>query len=322
MNDIEKYLRLLENFEPFSGYVPKGFLVDFVGGLTDAASRTMWGVDPAKEGGRYTRADRPTVNQADPFFEAAAWLEAACDARGTYTMITLGACYGGQAIGAYRALQRVNPMPAKLVAVEADAENFTWLQKNFRDNGLDPDQHWLLNCAVSDSNNPVLFPMGSGLSGANDCTATNHRDARLGYARQIIEDPNLAERVSSLIVDGDTGVVTNLVPGWDLPARIKFVSAVTVGDVLSPFDRVDLLDADIQGSERTAFPPAMDLIKARVKRVQIGTHGGDMHEELLQALAVRRFEIIFNYEPTTQYETPWGSFRTSDGIITARNLDL
>ena len=35
-----------------------------------------------------------------------------------YVMITLGACYAAQAVGAYRALQMLNPMPCRLVAVE------------------------------------------------------------------------------------------------------------------------------------------------------------------------------------------------------------
>src|SRR5439155_22624691 len=119
-----------------------------------------------------------------------------------YMMITLGACYGGQAVGAYKALQLVNPMPAKLCAIEADPENFNWLKKHFRDNGIDPDQHWLLNCALSDTNTPVFFPEGSPGSGANDCMATNDRLARAGYAQELLVDPKLAERVAKLIVVG------------------------------------------------------------------------------------------------------------------------
>ena len=161
MNDIEKYLPIFENFQPFSGYVPKGFLVDFLGCLTDATFRTMWGVDPSKEGGAEVSTERPSVAWDEGFFEAIDWFEMAREACDTCTMITLGACYGAQAVGAYRALQRLNPMPAKLVAVEPDPENFVWLRKHFRDNGIDPDEHWLLHSALSDSNRPVLFPVGS-----------------------------------------------------------------------------------------------------------------------------------------------------------------
>jgi hypothetical protein len=322
MNDIEKYLPLFENFKPFSGYVPKGYLVDFLGCLTDARFRAMWDIDPSKEGGVEVSTERPTVAWGEGFFEAIDWFEMAREARGTCTMITLGACYGAQAVGAYRALQHLNPMPAKLVAVEPDPENFVWLQKHFRDNGIDPDQHWLLHAALSNSNRPVLFPVGSPGSGAQNCVATNNRPARMEFARAIMESPDLNQRVHNLIVDGDTGIEVNLVPGWNFPARIQILSAVTLADVLRPFDLVDYLESDIQQSEHLVFPPAMDVIQGKVRRVHIGTHGKKVHEALLQDFATRQFEIVFNYEPNSHHDTALGPLEINDGIITARNLRL
>ena len=303
MNDIEKSLAVLENIKPYSGYVAKGFTVDFLGCLTDANFRTMWGVDPDQQGGCLVSTGCPVATDGEGFFEAIDWIEAAREARETYTMMTLGACYGYQAVGAYRALMEVNPMRAKLVAVEADPGNFAWLKKNFRDNGLDPDQHWLLQCAMSDTNKPVLFPVGSTGLGNNDCEYTRDGARRLEYVQEILADRNLTDRVASLIIDGDTGIEQNFAPSFNLPARLKFVSAVTLPDLLGPFDRVDLLEADMQNSEKVVFPPAMDLIKAKVKRLHIGTHVAGVHEELLDALSRRRFEIIFNYLPTTHYDT-------------------
>src|SRR5579864_5637242 len=184
-NDLASQLALFDGFEPFSGYVPPGFLVDFVGSLTDAKFRAMWGVDPTQVGGGDVATSRPVVSWGEGFFEAVSWFEAARAARGSYTMITLGACYGAQAVGAYLALQRLNPMPAKLVAVEGDPENFTWVQKHFRDNGIDPNRHWLVNCAISDTNKPVLFPVGEPGSGVNNCIATNTELSRRIYAEEL-----------------------------------------------------------------------------------------------------------------------------------------
>jgi len=174
--------------EPFAGYVPRGFLVDFLGCLTDASFRTMWGIDAAQVGGDFVSTNYPSVKDGEPFFEAVDWFEAARDARNNYTMITLGACYGAQAVGAYRALQRINPMPAKLVAVEAEPENFAWVQKHFRDNGLHPNDDWLLQCALSDSYEPVLFPVGAAGSGANNCYSTNtHVNGAMTKPRSSVE---------------------------------------------------------------------------------------------------------------------------------------
>ena len=137
-----------------------------------------------------------------------------------------------------------------------------------------------------------------------------------------MESPDLNQRIYNLVVDGDTGIEVDLAPGWNFPARVQFLSAVTLADVLQPFDYVDYLESDIQQSEHLVFPPAMHVIQAKVKRVHIGTHGQEVHQALLQEFATRHFEIVFNYEPNTHHDTAFGSFEIHDGIITALNLRL
>jgi hypothetical protein len=321
-NDIARQLALFDGFEPFSGFVPPGFLVDFVGSLTDAKFRAMWGVDPTQVGGGEVVTSRPAVSWGEGFFEAVSWFEAARAARGSYTMITLGACYGAQAVGAYLALQRLNPMPAKLVAVEGDPENFAWVQQHFRDNGIDPDRHWLVNCAISDSNKPVLFPVGEPGSGVNNCIATNTEQSRRIYAEEVANRPDLPNVVRNLLLSGKTGIEITPVRGEAFRTNVEFVSAVTLADILGPFERIDLLESDIQQSESVVFPPAMDLIKACVKRVHLATHGAEVHAQLLPLFIERGFQIECSYEPNTHHDTPWGSFDINDGIIAARNPNL
>ena len=322
MNDLGRHLAQFENFEPFIGFVPKGFLVDFLGCLTDAEFRAMWGVEPDKVGNGEVRTTKPDVTWGEGFFEIVDWFESAREASGTYTMITLGACYGAQAVGAYRTLQRINPMPSKLVAVEAEPGNFEWVKRHFLDNGIDPEQHWLLNSALSDSNKPVLFPIGESGAGVNNCIATNDPRSRRIYAQQMREHPHVADLVYSLILEGKTGIEVVPVPGDKFRTHVEFVSAVTLRDVLSPFETVDLLESDIQQSEIVVFPPAMDMIKHKVKRIHLGTHGADTHTVLLKEFVDRGFEIIFDYPPNSHHETQWGTFDVNDGIITARNPDL
>ena len=322
MNDLDKHLAIFDSFEPFSGFVPKGFLVDFLGTLTDANFRTMFGVDPETVGGGMVATKRPEVTWGEGFFEILSWFEAAREARGSFTMITLGACYGSQAVGAYMALRKLNPMPARLCAVEAEPKNYEWVKKHFRDNDIDPDKHWLINCALSDSNKPVLFPTGEAGSGVNNCIATNNELSRRIYADEIAAYPNLQDVVRTIIRDGKTGIEITPVPGGTFRTHVEFVSAITLEDVLGPFDTVDLLESDIQQSEIVVFPPAMDMVKAKVKRVHIGTHGLDVHEAILAGFKERGFEIVIEYKPNTHHETAWGSFDINDGIIAARNPSL
>ena len=66
----------------------------------------------------------------------------------------------------------------------------------------------------------------------------------------------------------------------------------------------------------------MAMIKQKVKRVHLGTHGGDTHAALLKQFVDHGFQIVFDYPPNAHHDTPWGSFDVNDGIITAVNPAL
>jgi hypothetical protein len=250
-------------------------------------------------------------------------VEAAREASGRFVMVSLGACYGCQAIGSYLALKALNPMPCKLVAVEPEPTNLQRMADQFRSNGLDPEDHWLIGAALSDSNAPVLFPVGSPGSGAQNCFSTNHTDARQHYVRELSRDGRTDDALRNLLLSNSTGININLAPGHDMPAEIKMVSAVTLRDVLGPFDFVDYVESDIQQSEVVVFPPFMSVLKDKVRRVHIGTHGEDVHTMLRDLFVAEGWDIIFDYAPNGTFETPLGtSFLTDDGVLTARNPRL
>jgi hypothetical protein len=237
-------------------------------------------------------------------------------------MITLGACYGAQAVGCYRTLQLLNPMPSKFVAVEGIPENIEWTKQHMRDNGMDPDQHWLVRAALSNTNKPVLFPVGFPGIGVQNCLSTNEDAARSAYADEIIAKGQAAVALKNILLHNNTGLTRNLIPGQNMPSEIKIVSAITLNDILSPFEVVDYLEADIQQSEIVAIPPFMDILKRKVRRIHIGTHGGEVHRSLSQLFAHEGWEILFNYAPEKVYKTSLGTFSTNDGVLTVRNPKL
>ncbi len=102
-------------------------------------------------------------------------------------------------------------------------------------------------------------------------------------------------------------------------AEIKLVSATTLADVLGPFDRVDYLESDIQQSEILVFPPFIDLLKRKVRRIHIGTHGKDVHRTLHGLFEQHGWEIVFSYEPNNKFDSPLGGFVTNDGVLTVVN---
>jgi hypothetical protein len=221
-------------------------------------------------------------------------------------------------------LQQLNPMPSKLVAVEPEPDNYEWTARHMRDNGIDPERQWLLPYAISDRNDPVYFPVGSPGSGAQNCFSTNEKDARENYVRELVARGEIENALRNLIMHNTTGMTKDLVPGaeYDFKAEIKLMSAITLRDVLSPFDVVDYVESDIQQSEIVVFPPYVDLLRKKVRRIHIGTHGIDVHKALHDQFANSGWTIVFNFEPNSSFTTELGSFTTNDGVLTVRNPDL
>lgn len=322
MNRLEEYAGIFDGIRPWSGTVLRGYLVDFLGTLTEAAFRSPFGVAPDSVGGGHVATRLPSIEDGEGWFEAVNWVVAAREARERYTMITLGACYGAQAVGSQRALQLLNPMSYKLVAVEPEPENYEWTIRHMRTNGIDPEGQWLIQAALSNDNAPVLFPVGWPGTGAQNCVSTNEDPSRKIYADQLIASGRTEEALRNLLIHNTTGLKHRLVPDRKWEGEIKLVSAVTLNDVLGPFDFVDYLEADIQQSEIVVFPPAVDAAKRKVRRIHIGTHGADVHWLLHRLFEEQGWEIVFSYAPGGTYQEALGSFTTNDGVLTVRNPAL
>jgi hypothetical protein len=363
LNDLLRFRDVFRGVEPWSGTPPRGFYADWTGALTSSSFRAYTGLDPSQVGGEFVQTRLPVIEDGEGWFEAVAQIESAREARGRYTMITLGACYGAQAVGSWCALQHVNPMPATLVAVEPEPVNLQWVAEHFRNNGLDPDDHWLIGSAISDTNDPVLFPVGSPGSGAQNCIVTNEMRARKIYARRLTTSGARARKaVRDILLTNTMGLERNLLTGeetdvdrdvigsirqwvwqkayraraklrqqpterdqgtlsdeFDFNGIIKLLSAVTLKDVLGPFEKVDYLEVDIQQSEGIVFPPFMDLLKRKVCRVHIGTHGADTHKTLATLFHQSGWEMVFDYPPNARYQTDLGSFALNDGVLSVLN---
>ena len=322
MNDMGRFASVFDDVKPWSGTPPTGFYADWLGAMTDAKFRAYLGIDRSTIGGTYVQTRRPEVTDGEAWFEAVNQVEAARDARGRFVMVTLGACYGAQAVGCYLALDQINRLPFKLVAVEPEPVNLEWVAQHFRDNGIDPAEQWLIGSAISDTNKPVFFPVGAPGSGAQNCYSTNEMGARQYYVETLINNGRSAEALRNLLLHNTTGLTKQLLPGAAFEAEITVMSAVTLSDVLSPFEKVDFLESDIQQSEIVVFPPFMELVTRKVRRVHIGTHGADVHDTLARLFRAHGWDIVFDFAPNSSFDTSLGSFTTNDGVLSAINPQL
>jgi hypothetical protein len=319
-SDVDRFAeidRLFESITPWSGDVPPGYAVDFLGILIDG--KFIWN-EVGPFGGGHVSTDRPTVaNYGEGWFEVADWLASAQGASGRYVVVSLGAAFGRQLVGAWKAMQALNPLPTLLVAVEPVPENCAWMRSHMATNGIDPDDHWIIQAATAADNEPVLFPVGAPGTGLNSCVEINAAPFRR-TAIDLLRRDSACERVlENILLHNSTGIVRDL--GFGLSGEVKFVSAVTLRDILAPLDRVDLLEVDIQRSEAEIFPPAMQLVSRKVRRVHIGTHGSDVHDMLRALFGRAGWDIVFDYGPG-KHVTPRGPLDLGDGILTARNPAL
>jgi hypothetical protein len=306
--------RLFFAITPWSGEVPPGYAVDFLGTLIDGKFLSNIGAGPF--GGGHVSTNRPTVtNDGEGWFEVADWLVSAHEARERYVAISLGAGFGHQLVGAWKALQALNPLPSLLVAVEPVPENCAWIRSHMTINGIDPDDHWIIQAAVAGDNKPILFPVGAPGSGRNSGVEVNTTLFR-HITMDLLRRDSACERVlENILLHNSTGIVHDL--GFGATGEVKFISAMTLRDVLAPIDRVDLLEV-VQRSGSEIFPSAMELVGRKVRRVHVGTHGRDVHHMLCALFARAGWEIVFDYAPG-KHGTPRGPLELSDGIITARN---
>ena len=152
-------MRIFDGITPWAGYVPQGYLIDFVGTKIDLKFRKLLGVDPTIEGGKHIQTKIPTLQtHGEGWFEVFNWVAAAREARESFVMMTLGACFGYQATGCYRALRMLNPIPCKLVIVEPEPQNMQWVRQHLRDNDIDPANIGLFKWLSATPMNRYFFP--------------------------------------------------------------------------------------------------------------------------------------------------------------------
>ena len=72
-------------------------------------------------------------------------------------MVELGGGYAARTVDAHAALQLHNPMPSRYVVVEAELTHFSWALRHMHANGIDPDDHWMINALVGVDNKPHIF---------------------------------------------------------------------------------------------------------------------------------------------------------------------
>ncbi|PYT23887.1 MAG: hypothetical protein DMG57_30515 [Acidobacteria bacterium] len=241
----------------------------------------------------------------EEYFEWIDLLESVVQAQGTYTIVELGAGFGRWSVRAANAIRQYNRLPIHLVAVEAEPAHFAWLCQHLADNGITPEDHTLIQAAMTGELGEVLFYVG--MPGLVENAPTEW------YGQSIIKDherPGLPDSRGAQFVEHQSG--------W----RSIRVRALPFSAVLADLDRVDLVDMDVQGEEYNVVAAAIRDITAKVRRLHIGTHGHDIEGELRRLLLAFKWKCVTDYPCSTVSSTPWGSISFDDGVQSWINPEL
>jgi hypothetical protein len=132
-------------------------------------------------------------------------------------MISLGAAFGRQLVGAFKALHALNPLPALLVGVDPVPENCAWMRAHMGTNGIDPGDHWIIEAAVACDNEPILFPVGAPGTGRNSAVEINAAEFRRTTLDLLKRDGESERVLENVLLHNSTGVVREL--GSVTPAK-------------------------------------------------------------------------------------------------------
>jgi FkbM family methyltransferase len=260
----------------WSGTVGSGMTANWLGTVT----RSLYNNTHSSPPGIILAPGIPLVNEE--YFEWIDLVESVLEAQDKYTMVELGAGWGRWLVNSWSALKQLGKTSTKLllVGVEAEPTHFEWMKEHFADNGLDIQQHRLLQAAVAATDGVANFIIG-------------HADTWYGQA----------------IVSGTSVRINNLPE-----ASVKEVTAVSLATALEDIPFVDLIDMDIQGAEANVVEASRDLLDQRVKRVHIGTHSHDIEARLRIAFAGMGWRCVYDFPHRGDTITPFGIVSFGDGV--------
>ena len=227
---------------------------------------------------RFEACSTPSID--DNIFDWLVLLEAVAEAKDSFTMAALGAGWGRWLVAGAFAARQLGELPVHLIGVEAEPTHFNWMLEHFADNGVDPADHELIEAAASGRSGHAWFYFGKPDS---------------WYGQSIIDDRTL-----------DQAAGTEINYNGEKARRVRTIDLV---ELFSNYRRIDYLHMDVQGAELDVLSSVPDVLTAKVKRVLIGTHSGEIEAGL------RRLFAGLGWHP--QYDFPLDSeLRVEDAVFT------
>jgi FkbM family methyltransferase len=249
------------------------------------------------EGWRQFPVWPPPVDEE--YFEWIDVISAALHARDSFVMLELGAGYGRWGVRGALAAKALGIPKIVVGFAEAEPTHLAWLKQHVADNGLAPEEVVIWECAVSSKAGKTLFytrmPEGRPDNSPRDW-----------YGQSIIKDYEKPVEDAEGSLDG----TVRFTSGW---AAVE-VALCPAAELLAPFERIDLVDMDVQGAEVDVVSSAIDAFNAKVMRLHIGTHSTEIEEQLRTILGKNDWLAIRDFGCNGIRRTPQGKVSFVDGV--------
>lgn len=279
------YIHVFDQFPPWSGLVPAGYVASFLGSLS-RIDRLYPGayIDTLHKkaaNNYYEATNRPTSNHPS-YFEMGAVLSAVGRASQEFNMLELGAGTGPWTACAACASASKGIKSRFFIAVEAEPTRSEWLRENLAKNGISEAESNIVRAVVFPSTKKdmmIYFPVGAPLFAGHGARSS---ETELN-AQSLKKTISYVGRVEDAVLEA--APVTSL---KELLSERK--------------EKIfDLAHIDIQGVEDQVIEDAADTIQTSLRSVAIGTHGLKIEENLLKTFTSLGWTCVFRFGTNSEF---------------------
>jgi len=288
-------------YKPWTGTTPAGYTTGWLGVRT-RADVLAYSAECLAAYNR-ERLEVPDLLDSENVLDWVPLLEAVNAARHTFVMIALGAGWGRWlSVGAFASEQTGREY--RLVGVEAEPQHFEWMERHFHENNLKREWSRLICAAASGRSGTCWFQVGN---------------AAAWYGQSIVSDDEVAQAGT------DGAQVASEIEHMGI--RLRRVRAVDMEEIIGDLGIVDYIHLDIQGSELDVLSARPDLLQARVKMINIGTHSERIERRLRQYFGALGWTCRYDVPLKTKVLIRCGGEASrevefGDGVQVWRNVTL
>jgi len=238
----------------------------------------------------------------DEYFEWLDILISVAEAKGGFVFVELGAGFGRWTVRAFKAASQRH-LGFRAALVEGEPVHAKWAREHLLTNGV--TNCVVHECVVGITNLPTMFIV--------EKLDKSFHDAPNDWYGQTVSWFQERGQQTGRLYEGrplfDSG------HGWGMIE----VPAKRLEEILEPFQAVDLIDMDIQGTEVDLIEQNIGLLGKKVRRVHIATHGPEIETRIRTTMATAGWFKEWDFPCQSKTETPYGVIDFVDGVQTWRN---